>query len=136
MTGERAGALGRQRRVGGVGGKLNLEMYCSDRRLKRASQCLFSYGGKAKLRRLEEYFCKYLTFCIDFSVCLGGCGASMPMVTRAALPFPRYSQSRGVLVSPERDQDRDFGDSASDIESVVSAFSTQSERPRGSWRSR
>ncbi|XP_050718371.1 uncharacterized protein LOC126999677 isoform X3 [Eriocheir sinensis] len=49
--------------------------------------------------------------------------------------YDRYSQGRGVLVSPERDQDRDFGDSASDIESVVSAFSTQSERPRGSWRS-
>ncbi|XP_045101726.1 regulating synaptic membrane exocytosis protein 1-like isoform X2 [Portunus trituberculatus] len=48
--------------------------------------------------------------------------------------YDRYSQGRGVLVSPERDPDRDFGDSASDIESVVSAFSTQSERPRGSTK--
>ncbi|CAL4075544.1 unnamed protein product, partial [Meganyctiphanes norvegica] len=48
----------------------------------------------------------------------------------------RYSRGRGGLVSPERDIDRDYGDSAgSDIESVVSAtsaFSTQSERPRNS----
>ncbi|KAK8377512.1 hypothetical protein O3P69_013858 [Scylla paramamosain] len=48
--------------------------------------------------------------------------------------YDRYPQGRGVLVSPERDPDRDFGDSASDIESVVSAFSTQSERPRGSTK--
>ncbi|KAK7022075.1 hypothetical protein SK128_020585 [Halocaridina rubra] len=49
--------------------------------------------------------------------------------------YDRYSRGRGGLVSPERDPDHDFGDSASDIESVVSvtsAFSTQSERPRGS----
>ncbi|KAG7177088.1 Regulating synaptic membrane exocytosis protein 2-like 1 [Homarus americanus] len=49
--------------------------------------------------------------------------------------YDRYTRGRGGLVSPEREQDRDFTDSASDIESVVSvtsAFSTQSERPRGS----
>ncbi|KAK8742084.1 hypothetical protein OTU49_002102, partial [Cherax quadricarinatus] len=46
--------------------------------------------------------------------------------------YDRYSRGRGGLISPERDQERDYGDSASDIESVVSAFSTQSERPRGS----
>ncbi|XP_037798372.1 uncharacterized protein LOC119593495 [Penaeus monodon] len=43
----------------------------------------------------------------------------------------RYYRGRGGLVSPERDPERDCGDSVSDIESVVSAFSTQSERPRG-----
>ncbi|KAF2366402.1 C2 domain [Trinorchestia longiramus] len=53
--------------------------------------------------------------------------------------YPRGA-SRGALASPERDterdpMERDLGDSASDIESVVSGtstFSTQSERPRGS----
>lgn len=77
-----------------------------------------------------------MTFCIDFSRVFRRERGVLPLVTRVALPSRRYSQGRGVLVSPERDQDRDFGDSASDIESVVSAFSTQSERPRGSWRSR
>ncbi|XP_047736785.1 regulating synaptic membrane exocytosis protein 1 [Hyalella azteca] len=52
--------------------------------------------------------------------------------------YDRYTRgaSRGALASPERDPlERDLGDSASDIESVVSGastFSTQSERPRGS----
>ncbi|KAB7503235.1 hypothetical protein Anas_01570 [Armadillidium nasatum] len=57
----------------------------------------------------------------------------------------RYPRGRGSLISPERDicdrdmGDRDLGDSASDLESVVSgtsAFSTQSERPRGSRKLR
>ncbi|XP_071551521.1 uncharacterized protein [Panulirus ornatus] len=49
--------------------------------------------------------------------------------------YDRYSRGRVGLVSPEREQERDFPDSASDIESIASAtsaFSTQSERPRGS----
>ena len=48
----------------------------------------------------------------------------------------RYSRGRGNMVSPERDMDRDLGDSASDIESVVSAYSTKSEQPRGSRKIR
>lgn len=80
---------------------------------------------------------------------------AQPMFLPPSCPLPiltlptmcRYTRgaARGVLASPERGDtdrnllERDLGDSASDIESVVSGtstFSTQSERPRGSVKHR
>ncbi|XP_042862005.1 regulating synaptic membrane exocytosis protein 2-like isoform X3 [Penaeus japonicus] len=58
----------------------------------------------------------------------GGSGSDSELGMRT---HDRYYRGRGGLVSPERDPERDCADSVSDIESVVSAFSTQSERPRG-----